>query len=103
MWRARVLMLVDAVDGAEIDGVDGEAVEGVGGQSDDVAGVEAVGDDLAMSSGSGSSGWMRRVSAVKCWLLCRGWDAWTGYCKTQQPVSKLSILPRAAQGHLGLG
>ena len=68
------LELVDAVDGAQVDGIDGQAVEGVGGQRDDVAGGERA-DDRAISSGSGSSGWMRSISAVKWILLCEGLEA----------------------------
>jgi hypothetical protein len=40
------LDVVDAVDGVEIDGIDGQAVEGVGRQGDNVAGVQAVDDDV---------------------------------------------------------
>jgi hypothetical protein len=58
-----IFELVDAVDGVEVDGVDGEAVEGVGrATSWPLASVEAT---KSIRAGSGSSGWMRRISAVK--------------------------------------
>ena len=67
------LELVDAVNGAQVDGIDGQAIEGVSGQRDDAACGERA-TTRAINSGSGSSGWMRSISAVKGFSCARGWS-----------------------------